>query len=102
MPGQARDHISQEDFRQNYRLTLRRFLPRRDEAAREAAYDLGRRAFTGGISLLDVCRVHHDSSLELLSETRAADQGEIFETTGELLLEVLAAYDMTNRSVLDP
>ncbi|WP_020145315.1 phosphatase RsbU N-terminal domain-containing protein [Terracoccus sp. 273MFTsu3.1] len=100
--AQERDQLSLEDFRQNYRLTLRRFLPRRDEAAREAAYDLGRRAFTASISLLDVCRVHHDSSLELLSETRAAEQGEIFETTGELLLEVLAAYDMTHRSVLDP
>jgi len=98
----GRDTLSAEDFRQNYRLTLRRFLPRRDEVAREAAYDLGRRAFTAGISLLEVCRVHHDSSLELLNESRAADHRAIFETTGELLLEVLAAYDMTHRSVLDP
>jgi hypothetical protein len=102
MTGDTMSHISQSDFTQDYGLALRRFLPRRDEAAREAAYELGRRAFTAGMSLLEVCRVHHDACLELLEETRQEDQAAIFEKAGELQLEVLAAYDMTHRSVLEP
>ena len=36
------------DLTQDYRTTLLRFLPRQDEAARAAAYELGRRAFSAG------------------------------------------------------
>ena len=59
------------DLTQDYRTTLLRFLPRRDEAARAAAYDVGRRAFTQGVSLLDLCRVHHEVALDVLRETPA-------------------------------
>ena len=90
------------DLRQDYRTTLRRFLPRHDEAVRESAYELGRRAFTDGVSLLDVCRVHHEVCLEVLRETGADDLLSVAEGSGELLLEVLAAYDMTHRGVLEP
>ena len=91
-----------DDLTQDYRMTLRRFLPRRDEVVRESAYELGRRAFTAGVSLLDVCRIHHDVCLEVLRETGADDLIGVVDGAGELLLEVLAAYDMTHRSVLDP
>ena len=40
------------DLTQDYRTMLLRFLPRQDEAARAAAYELGRRAFSAGMSLL--------------------------------------------------
>lgn len=87
------------DLTQDYRTTLLRFLPRQDEAARAAAYELGRRAFSDGVSLLDVCRVHHDVALEVLRETNADDYLDVVENAAELLLEVLAAYDMTHRVV---
>ena len=90
------------DLTQDYRTTLLRFLPRQDEAARAAAYELGRRAFSDGVSLLDVCRVHHDVALEVLRETNADDYLDVVENAAELLLEVLAAYDMTHRVVLEP
>ncbi|GAA2467589.1 phosphatase RsbU N-terminal domain-containing protein [Terrabacter carboxydivorans] len=91
-----------DDFTQDYRATLLRFLPRRDEAARESAYELGRRAFVAGISLLDVCRVHHELTLEVFGSAVAEDHVDILTKSGELLLDVLAAYDMTHRSVLGP
>lgn len=90
------------DLTQDYRTMLLRFLPRQDEAARAAAYELGRRAFSAGVSLLDVCRLHHDVSLEVLRETTPDEYLPVIENAGELLLEVLAAYDMTHRVVLDP
>ncbi len=89
------------DLTQDYRITLLRFLPRRDEAARESAYELGRRACASCISLLDVCRIHHEVTLEVLEAAVPDDRLDIVTTANELLLEVLAAYDMTQRSVLD-
>jgi hypothetical protein len=90
------------DLMQDYRTTLMRFLPRRDEAARESAYELGRRAFAAGISLLDVCRVHHEVALELLGDAVPEDFLDITRSAGELLLDVLAAYEVTHRSLLEP
>ena len=90
-----------DDFTQDYRTVLLRFLPGRDEAARAAGYELGRRAFAASVSLLDVCRIHHEIALEVLRDTATEEWLEITETSAELLLEVLAAYDMTHRGVLE-
>ncbi|MFM6851899.1 MAG: phosphatase RsbU N-terminal domain-containing protein [Terrabacter sp.] len=90
------------DLTQDYRTTLLRFLPHHDEVARAAAYELGRRAVASEIGLLEVCRLHHEVTLEVL---RGAAPGELIDTVEgavELLLEVLAAYDMTHRGVLGP
>jgi hypothetical protein len=96
------DRASMGDLTQDYRTVLLRFLPRRAETAREAAYELGRRAFTSGVSLLDTCRMHHDVTLEVLRETVPEEYLCVTENSAELLLEVLASYDMTHRSLLDP
>ncbi|GAA1971999.1 hypothetical protein GCM10009817_10130 [Terrabacter lapilli] len=90
-----------DDLTQDYRTTLLRFLPRQDEAVREAAYGLGRRAVVSGVNLLDMCRVHHEVFLEVLRDTRPNARLGVAEAASELLLEVLAAYDMTHRGVLD-
>ena len=90
-----------EDLTQDYRATLLRFLPRRDEVVREAAYDLGRRAVVSGVNLLEMCRLHHDVFLEVLRDTEPDGHLAVAESASELLLEALAAYDMTHRSVLE-
>ena len=90
------------DLTQDYRTTLLRFLPRQDETARAAAYELGRRAFSDGVSLLNVCRVHNDVALEVLRDTNADEFVDVAKNAADLLLEVLAAYDMTHRVVLEP
>jgi Phosphoserine phosphatase RsbU, N-terminal domain len=90
------------DLMQDYRTTFLRFLPRRDEAARAAAYDVGRRAFSQGVSLLDMCRIHHEVALDVLRETQSDEYLLVSENAGELLLELLASYDMTHRVVLEP
>ena len=67
-----------------------------------AAKELGRRAFAAGISLLDVCRMHQELALEVLVDTRPEEYVAVTDVAGELLLEMLGAYDMTHRSVLGP
>jgi hypothetical protein len=91
-----------DDLRQDYRTTLLRFLPRRDEVVREAAYELGRRAFSAGVSLLELCRLHQVVAREVLRDTSPDDYVDVSDAAAELLLETLAAYDMTHRSVLGP
>lgn len=95
------DMSAAEAFTQDYRTTMLRFLPRREEAARSAGYEQGRVAFAAGVSLLEVCRIHHDLLMEILHDTPAEDYLGVIETVSELLLEVLASYDMTHRGVLD-
>ena len=90
------------DLTQDHRTTLLRFLPHRDEGARTAGYEWGRRAVASGVSLLDVCRLHHEVTVEVLRETDPDDYLEVLDAATELLLETLAAYDMTQRGALGP
>lgn len=88
--------ISAADFAQDHRTALLRFLPRRDEAARATAYELGRRAFAGGISLLEVCRVHEDAVLAVMRESPSSERLAVASAGADLLLDLVAAYDMTH------
>ncbi|TQM62678.1 phosphatase RsbU N-terminal domain-containing protein [Humibacillus xanthopallidus] len=92
----ADEAASRAAFTQDHLTTLLRFIPRRDEAARAAAYDLGRRAFGGGISLIEVCRTHGDAVLELMRESPEAEQLDVASAGADLLLDLVAAYDMTH------
>ncbi|MCU1538220.1 MAG: hypothetical protein JWP82_2571 [Humibacillus sp.] len=83
-------------FRQTHRTVLLRFLPRRDEAARAAAYDLGRQAYVSGISLLEVCRTHGEAVDDVLGSSREEERVELVSAGAELLLDLVAAYDMTH------
>ncbi|WP_323102137.1 phosphatase RsbU N-terminal domain-containing protein [Intrasporangium sp. YIM S08009] len=85
-------------FARNYRPLLLRFLPQRAEEVRAEAYDLGRAAFADGVALLDVCRIHQEVTGEVLSDARPDEVVHVHATSGELLLELLAAYEMTHRA----
>ena len=86
---------------QDYRPVLMRYLPRRAEDVRAAAYELGRRAFVRGIPLLDVCRMHQQVTMEVLSGVAQDEVLSVHDATDELLLEVLAAYEMTHGGVFE-
>ena len=61
-------------------------------------------AFTGGHQpARRLTRIHHDVAIEVLRETASGRSSRTSPSgRGELLLEVLAAYDMSHRSVLEP
>jgi hypothetical protein len=88
--------ISAATFTQDHRAALLRFLPRRDEAARATAYELGRRAFASGISLLEVCRIHEDAVLAVMSESSSSERLAVASAGADLLLDLVAAFDMTH------
>lgn len=88
-----------DDLTRDYRAAFLRYLPRRDEAARNSGYELGRSAVAEGISILELARLHHEVLLEVLRDTRAEDLTAVATAASEFLLEVLATYDMTQRSL---
>ena len=53
----------------DYRTAFLRYLPRHDETALAAAYDLGRRAVATGVSLLDILSIHHTVLAEILHDS---------------------------------
>lgn len=88
-----------DDLTRDYRAAFLRYLPRRDEAARNNGYELGRSAVAEGISILELARLHHEVLLEVLRDTRAEDLTDVATAASEFLLEVLATYDMTQRGL---
>jgi len=85
----------------NYRVALLRSLARRDEAALNSGYDLGRGAVAAGVSILDLARIHHELLVQVLTNTRPEEVVIVASAASEFLLEVLAPYDMTQRGLLD-
>jgi len=88
------------ELERDYRAAFLRYLPRRDEAALHTGYELGRRAMTGGLSILDLAQVHHQVFLEVLRDTKPEDLAQVASAASEFYVEVLATYDMTQRSFL--
>jgi hypothetical protein len=81
----------------SYRAAFLRYLARHEEAARHAGYEIGRAALAGGVSLLQLVRVHHDVLAEVLRETSADEVPDVAGAASDMLLELLSSYDMVQR-----
>ena len=64
---------AQEDLLRDYRAAFLRYLARREEAALDAGYQLGRGALAHQRPILDVVRVHHDVLMEVLRDGPAEE-----------------------------
>ena len=90
-----------ESLARDYRAAFLRYLPRRDEAALHRGYELGRSAVTNGLSILDLAQVHHDVFVAVLRDTPGEDLTKVASAASEFFLEVLATFDMAQRSFLE-
>jgi hypothetical protein len=86
---------------QDYRIAFLRYLPRRQEAALAAAYALGREALGDGVSLLDLVHVHHQVLADSLEPARPGEYSNVVSAAGTFFAEVVAAYDMAQRALVD-
>ncbi len=91
-----------EDLVRDYRTTFLRYLPRREEAAMHAGYELGRAALESGRSLLDVVRVHHDVLIEVLRDSPTEELSLVASAAAGFLTEVLASYAMAQPETPPP
>jgi hypothetical protein len=86
---------------QNYRIAFLRYLPRREESALTEGYALGRDALSRGVSLLDLVHIHHEVLAESLEPSRTAGHRAVVAAGGAFFAEVVAAYEMTQRGLLE-
>jgi len=93
--------VSLDSVARDYRAAFLRYLPRREESALHSGYELGRTAVSDGVSLLELARIHHDVLLSVLADSTPEDVPKVATAASEFLLEVLAPYDMTQRSLHD-
>ena len=89
-----------ERLRRNYRAAFLRYLPKRDEAALDAGYQIGRSAVVDGLTILDLVQVHHDVLREVLRTGSPEELDGLTATAADFLVEVLATYEMTRRGYL--
>jgi len=90
-----------DDLTRDYRVAFLQYLPRHTEVALHRGYELGRTAVTEGVSILELARIHHEVLLEALRETPADELPGVAASASEFFLEVLATFDMAQRSFLD-
>jgi len=89
-----------DDLTRDYRVAFLAYLPRREEAALNRGYELGRSAVAEGLSILELALIHHQVFLEILRESPSEDLPEVACAASEFFLEVLATFDMAQRSFL--
>lgn len=83
--------------RQDYHVAFLRFVDRGGEPALAEAYEIGRRAVTAHVPLLDFARLHHEVVMEVLRQDQDAAI-DVAAAASQFLLEALAPYDMTERA----
>ena len=87
-----------ERFRRDYPPAFLQYLSEGSERGRRAAYELGRRAISEELSVLDLARIHHGTLLDVLMTHRSPQELEqIAQAASEFLVEALAVFEMTQR-----
>jgi Phosphoserine phosphatase RsbU, N-terminal domain len=90
------------DLARNYRVAYLRSLAGPHEGALSDGYSIGRAAVEQGVSLLEVAELHHEGFLAALRDTPPDDVADVATASSAFLLEVLAAYDMAQRTLFRP
>ena len=85
-------------LRRDYRVAFLSYLPRREEKALHAGYEIGRTAVVEGLSLLELARIHHDVFRVALSKTPVDQIDGMVDAASEFFLEAIAVYHMTHGS----
>jgi hypothetical protein len=87
-----------ERFRRDYAPAFLQYLSEGGEPGRRAAYELGRRAISDHLSILDLARIHHTVLLGVLKTHQTPHElDHITQAASEFLVEALAVFEMTHR-----
>jgi serine phosphatase RsbU (regulator of sigma subunit) len=86
-----------DTFRAGYREAFRSYLDGGGETGLESAYELGREAVTGELSLLDLARIHHEVLAESLASAPAGELEGVARAGTDFFLESLSSFEMIRR-----
>ena len=94
-----RDMNNQLDrLARSYASTLRKYLTHQQEAVREQAYELGRRAIAKEFGVLDMAQVHQQALRTLLRVPDGADSRRgVMKAAESFLLESLSPFEAAHR-----
>jgi hypothetical protein len=89
-------------LRQNYAPSLLAYLAREDEAGLRSAYELGREAMHNSVGLLELVRIHSEIYLDVMHTAKDVETAlGIARAASAFLMELLAAFEMTQRGFMD-
>ena len=89
-------------LRRDYVPPFLSYLAHQDEAGLRAAYELGRRAMSSGIGLIDLVRIHNEALSEVLPTARTvAEAGDLAHAASVFLVEALASFEMAQRGFME-
>jgi light-regulated signal transduction histidine kinase (bacteriophytochrome) len=80
-----------------YAATLASHLAQADEAALLHAHELGRKALSDGIGILDLVLLHHQALARLGASGRLSLEPSVLDGAAELLAESLSPFEMSLR-----
>ena len=87
---------------QDYAAAFLGFLTGRDESGLRAAYELGRRAVSDPVGLLNLVHVHHEVLMEVLHTARSPEEArDIGHAGAAFLLDALTSFQMTQQGYLE-
>jgi len=89
------------NLQRDYRAAFLGYLSQREEGPLRTAYEIGRNAVVGGLSILELSKIHHDVFRIVLSDARPDELNDIVTAASEFFLEVLATYHMASRPIPD-
>jgi serine phosphatase RsbU (regulator of sigma subunit) len=84
-------------FRAGYRDAFRSYLNGGGETGLESAYELGRAAVTGELSLLELARIHHEVLAESLASSPPGELPRVARAGIDFFLESLSSFEMIRR-----
>ncbi len=88
--------IPQEVFAEEYASVLRDYVSGAGEAALTRAYELGRKAVSSGLGILDLGLVHHQALQQLAA--KGTGDGPAVGMAAQFFAESLSPFEMTLRS----
>ena len=87
-----------ERFHSEYAAAFRSYLRGAGEVGLESAYELGRKAVTGELSMLDLAEVEHEVLVSALAEAPSRDEMErVASAATNFFIESLSPFEMTQR-----
>jgi len=85
-------------FRSEYADAFRSYLLRAGEIGLESAYELGRKAVTGRLSMLDMAEVEHGALVAALADASSREEMErVASAARDFFIESLSPFEMTQR-----
>jgi hypothetical protein len=85
-------------FRRDYAPAFLQYLSEEGEPGLRVAYELGRRAMTDGLSMLELAEIHHAELLSVLRTVRTPEElDQIASAASRFFVELLATFEMVQR-----